>query len=406
MKTAFLLVALCLLAAPDVSIQYFSRTRNLSLSSPDRQNYFVVDPEIWKFARPELSDLRLFDGEVQVPYALVKESGGSSSQESSARVLNLGKVGDHTEFDLDVSSLNEYSRVRLELEAKNFINNARVQGRKAANDRSGTDLGSSTLYDFTPEGLGSNFVLKFPPSSFPFLHVRLAPGISPSQIKSAYVSTFSETKTAWSHAGTCTQTSGPPKQSVFDCTPLQGMIIERLAFELPRNVTNFNRTVIVSGDKGLELERGSISRVRVNRAGQTVVSEDLNIDLHPEFTSQIRISIENGDDAPLPIQQLRPLAVERRVYFDPKGKSVLQLYYGDPKVGPPSYDYEKFFQRTPESGTAQLGPGEANAQFTGRPDDRPWSERHQGILWAAMVLAAASLGGLALRGLKTSSSAV
>jgi hypothetical protein len=143
----------------------------------------------------------------------------------------------------------------------------------------------------------------------------------------------------------------------------------------------------------------------VNRAGQTVVSEDLNIDLHPEFTSQIRISVENGDDAPLPIQQLRPLAVERRVYFDPKGKSILQLYYGDPKLGPPSYDYEKFFQRSPDAGIAQLGPPEANAQFTGRPDDRPWSERHQAVLWAAMVLAVALLGGLALRGLKTDSSA-
>ena len=405
MKTALLLIALFLAAASDSSMRYFTRTRGVNVSSPDRKTYFVVDPEIWKFARPDLADLRLFDGQVQVPYALVKESGGSSSQESSARVLNLGKVGDHTEFDLDVSGLNEYSRVRLELEAKNFIINARVQGRKTANDRSGTDLGSSTLYDFTAEGLGSNFVLKFPASSFPFIHVRLAPGISPSQIKSAYVSTFSETKTPWSQAGTCAQASGGPKQSVFNCTPMEGMTIERLTFELPANATNFNRTVIVSGDKGLELERGSISRVRVNRAGQTVVSEDLNIDLHPEFTSQIRISIENGDDAPLPIQQLRPLAVERRVYFDPKGKSVLQLYYGDPKLGPPSYDYQKFLQRSPDAGIAELGPAGANAQFTGRPDDRPWSERHQGVLWAAMVLAVALLGGLALRGLKTDSSA-
>ncbi len=405
MRTAFLLIALCVAAASDVSTQYFSHTRNLNVRSPDQQNYFIVDPEIWKFARHDLTDLRLFDGQTQIPYAQVKENGGSSSRESSARVLNLGKSGDHTEFDLDVSGLNEYSRVRLVLEGKNFINNAHIQGRKAANDRSGTELGGSTLYDFTAEGLGSNFVLKFPSSSFPFLHVRLAPGINPSQIKSAYASTFSETKASWSQAGTCTQVSGGPKHSAFHCTPLQGMTIERLAFELPPNVTNFNRTVTFAMDTGLEFESGSISRVRVNRAGQTVVSEDLNIDLHPQFTSQIRISVENGDDAPLPIQQVRPLAVERRVYFDPKGKSVLQLYYGDSKLGPPSYDYEKLFQRSPDAAIAQLGPAEANRQFTGRPDDRPWSERHQGVLWAAMVLAVALLGGLALRGLKASSSA-
>src|SRR2546427_5206025 len=166
----------------EAAIPYFSRVRNVTASSPEPQNYFVVDADIWKFARPDLVDLRLYDGQAQVPYALIEQSGGSSNQERSASVLNLGKVGDHTEFDLDVRSLNQYSRVRLALDAKNFINKARAQGRHAPDDRVGTDLGSSTLYDFTAEGLGSNFVLKLPLASFPYLHVRLAPGISPGQI--------------------------------------------------------------------------------------------------------------------------------------------------------------------------------------------------------------------------------
>jgi hypothetical protein len=177
------------------------------------------------------------------------------------------------------------------------------------------------------------------------------------------------------------------------------MPLERLAFDLPANVVNFNRTVVVSDEKGNELERGSISRVRMNRAGQIVISEDLAIDLYHHRKEQIRITIENGDDAPLPVQQLRPLSIERRVYFDPKGKLALQLYYGDPKLGAPSYDYGKFFQSSPDVGVAQLGPAEANPQFKGRPDDRPWSERHNGILWIAMLVAVALLGGLALRGL-------
>jgi hypothetical protein len=399
MRAAALLLSLLVAGGYQVSIPYFSRTRNVAVQAPDRQSYFVVDPDIWKFARPDLSDLRLYDGQAQVPYALIEQSGGSSSQESPARILNLGKVGDHTEFDLDVRGLNEYGRVHLELDAKNFINNAHVEGRNAPNDRNGTALGSSTLYDLTAEGLGSNFVLKFPPSSFRYVHLRLAPGLSPSQIKGAYVSNFSETKAAWSQAGNCTLASGDPKQSVFDCSLSAGMPVERLAFDLPATAVNFNRTVVVSDEKGNELERGSISRVRMNRAGQIVISEDLAIDLYHHRKEQIRITIENGDDAPLPVQQLRPLSVERRVYFEPKGKSALQLYYGDPKLAAPSYDYGKFFQPSPDVGVAQLGPAEANPQFKGRPDDRPWSERHNGILWIAMLVAVALLGGLALRGL-------
>ena len=154
---------------------------------------------------------------------------------------------------------------------------------------------------------------------------------------------------------------------------------------------------------GVEFQRGSVSRVRVNRAGQTVTSEDLDIDIYPQAAKQITIRVENGDDPALPIAQVRALSVERRLCFDPRGKTSLQLYYGDAKLEAPSYDYAKFFQQAPDAVAAQLGAAEANAQFTGRPDERPWSERHGYVLWIAMLLAVIVLGGLALRGLKGTS---
>jgi hypothetical protein len=365
----------------------------------------LIDPDTWKSSRNDLADIRIYDGQSQVPYALIKQSGGSSNQETPARILNLGTVGDHTEFDLDVSGIKEYERVRLEIDAKNFINGTQVQGRTTPNDRAGRNLGSSTLYDFSNEGLGSNFTLKFPTSSFPYLHVRLSTGILPKQIKRAFVSTFSETKAAWISAGECKPADGRPKETVFECALLENVPLERIAFEVPASTVNFNRAVIVSDENENELDRGSVSRVRLNRAGQSVVSEDLMIDLYPRTAKRLKVAIQNGDDRPLPIESVRPLSFERRIYFDPNGKTNLQLYYGDPKLGPPAYDYAKFFQQSPNAATAQLGEPEANPQFTGRPDDRPWSERHQTVLWAAMIAAVAVLGALALRGIKGSSAA-
>jgi len=397
MKSTLLIVAI-LAAVYEPSIQYFARTRTVNMAAPNRQNYLVVDPDIWKFSRPDLSDLRLYDGQLQVPYALVTQAGASSNEESAARILNLGKVGDHTEFDLDVRSLNEYGRIRLQLDLKNFINSARIQGRRDLNDRAGTDLGSSTLYDFTAESLGSNSVLKFPQSSFPYLHVRLAPGISANQVKGAYVSNFSETKTTWISAGSCTPGPAAPKQSVFNCAIVQGVPVERLTFDLPASAVNFNRAVSVSGESGTQA--GSISRVRINRAGQSVVSEQVSVDLYSRRANQLKVVVENGDDSPLPIQELKPLSIERRLYFDPKGKTQLQLYYGDLKVAAPTYDYQKFFQPAADAAVAQVNTAAANPQFAGRPDDRPWSERHNSLLWIAMVVAVAILGALALRGLR------
>jgi hypothetical protein len=349
--------------------------------------------------------VRLYDGQSQVPYVVHKQSGGSTTQESEAKVLNLGAVAGQTEFDVDTRGFEEYDRVRLELDAKNFINSAQVEGRHAVNDRAGAKLGASTLYDFTEEGLGSNFVLKFPSASFPYLHVRLAPGIRPDQVKGAYLSSFSETKAAWTNSGQCSPATGTPKQTIYQCSIAEGMPVERIAFVVPAATANFNRTVVLSDEHGVEFQSGSISRVRMNRGGQTVTSEDLSLEIYSRTMQQIKITIENGDDPPLPIQQVQPLSIERRLYFDPKGKTLLHFYYGDPKLDPPTYDYAKFFQQAPDPALAQLGTPQANPEFTARPDDRPWSERHSYVLWAAMLLAVLVLGGLALRGLKRASSA-
>ena len=403
MKTFLIIVASVMLAAAgyEAAIPYFSQSRSISVSAPDKQNYVALDADVFAHARSDLTDVRIFDDQAQVPYVLIRQSGGSSTQESQAKILNLGSVGGRTEFDIDTSGFDEYDRVRLQLDATNFINNAQIEGRRTPNDKSGTKLGTSTLYDFTKEGLGSNFTLKFPTASFAYVHVRLAPGIQSDQVKTAYLSSFSETKAAWTNAGQCNPASGQPKQTVYQCTIASGMPVERVSFTIPTSSVNFNRTVVLSDGHGGEFQHSAISRVRMNRGGQTVTSEDVDIDLYPHSESQISIAVENGDDPPLPIESVRPLSVQRRLYFDPKGKSSLQLYYGDLKLEAPNYDYAKFFQQSADAAVAQLGPAKANAQFTGRPDDRPWSERHTLVLWIAMVVAVFILGALAIKGLKS-----
>ena len=397
-------IVLLLLAIPsfasDAAIAYFTRARSVTISRADGQNYVIVDADVWRYARPDLADLRLYDGSSMVPHALTTRSGGVSSQETAAKILNLGSVAGHTEFDLDVSGATEYDRIRLQLDTKNFINNARIEGRQWLRDRLGPNLGSTTLYDFSDENLGANSVLKFPSASFPFLPVRLAPGLRPNEVKGAFVSNVAETQAAWSQAGSCTASAGPPKESVFSCSIFPGAPIERISFRLPESAVNFNRTVLVSDEKG-EFTRGTITRVRLNRAVQSVTSQNLSLDLFVQPHQVIKVAMENGDDAPLPVQGVDLLSFERRIYFDPRGNSALRLYYGDSKLEAASYDYQKLFQESPDAALAQLGPAEANAQFTGRPDDRPWSERHTALLWVAMLIAVVVLGALALRGLKS-----
>jgi len=388
-------------AAPtEPAIPYFTNVRSVQIPQPDRQNYLVVDREIWSHARPDLADLRLYDGEAQVQYVLSEQNGGVSTEEQETKILNLGSIAGHTEFDIDVDTIAEYDRVRLRLDAKDFVATASVAGTNMLGQGATTELGSSTLYDFTREALGSNSVLKLPPSSFRYLHIKLSPGIRPQQVKDATVSNLHEKRASWVSVGSCAAPEQKDRVTVITCDVAEKMPLNRILFQVESSQVNFRRGVSVTDAKGGQIGGGEISRVRINRRGTLVTSEDLAIRVFSKSCSQIMLTLDNGDNPPLSLTGTQPLSVEHRVYFDPQGKTTLELYYGDEKLSAPIYDYARFFHPDESAPQAQLDPGAHNETYSGRPDARPWSERHQGVLWVAMLLAVAALAAVAVRGLK------
>jgi len=397
---AFLLLAgFASSTAPEAAIPYFSNVRDVQVSQPDRQNYLVVDEEIWGHARPDLADLRLYDGQAQVQYALSEQYGGVSTDQQAARILNLGGIAGHTECDIDVGAITEYDRVRLRLDAKDFVATASVAGANALGQGPTTELGSSTLYNLTREALGSNSVLKLPPSSFRYLHVKLSPGIRPQQIKGATVSNLHEKQAGWTNVGSCAPPEQKPRSTVITCDLPDKVPLNRILFQVAPPQANFRRAVNIVDAKSLQAGSGDISRVRIDRAGMLVTSEDLAVSVFAKPAGRLTITVDNGDNPPLQLTSVQPLSVERRLYFDPQGKTTLKLYYGDDKLSAPVYDYSRFFHLDESAVPAPLGPGAHNDVYAGRPDERPWSERHPAVLWAAMLLALAALTAVAIRGL-------
>jgi hypothetical protein len=386
--------------APEAAIPYFTNVRDVEVSQPDHQNYLVVDEEIWAHARPDLADLRLYDGDVQVQFALSEQYGGVSTEQQEGKILNLGSIAGHTEFDIDVGAITEYDRVHLRLDAKDFVATASVAGLNALGQGPTTELGSSTLYDFTREALGSNSMLKMPPSSFRYLHIKLSPGIHPQQVKGATVSNLHEKQAGWTNVGSCAPPEQELRSTVITCDHPDNVPLNRIWFQVAPAQINFRRGVNLLDGKGSLVSIGDISRVRIDRAGMLVTSEDLGVNVIVKPAGRLTITVDNGDNPPLQLTSVQPLSVERRVYFDPQGKTTLKLYYGDEKLSAPVYDYARFFHLDESAVQAPLGPGAHNDAYTARPDKGPWSERHPAVLWAAMLLALAALTAVAIRGLK------
>ncbi len=92
--------------------------------------------------------------------------------------------------------------------------------------------------------------------------------------------------------------------------------------------------------------------------------------------------------------------LERSLCFDAEANSSYVLFYGDPALSSPSYDYAKLF--TPQANATQVsaGPEQLNAAYQPRPDTRPFTEKHPALLWVALAAVISLLGLIALRSMK------
>ena len=124
----------------------------------------------------------------------------------------------------------------------------------------------------------------------------------------------------------------------------------------------------------------------------------------PEWTSQPpakwTITIENGDDIPLTLQSVRLEMLQRNLCFEAATNADYTLFYGDPALSAPRYDYATLFTRQADAAEATLGLEQLNPAYQSRPDERPFTEKHPALLWVTLVGVIALLGGIALRSAK------
>jgi hypothetical protein len=382
------------------AISYFHYQRQLQPLDSTGQAYTVVDEAIWQHARPDLSDLRIYSTDKEIPYRLTIEQGSSETEQRQCRVLQPGTVGGKTQFLLDMSAVTEYDRIELNLRARNFVAHARVEGQDDPHGANWTVLGTTTLYDLSDERLGRNFTLKIPLTTYKYLRVTVDKPVNPSDVESGTAGITRAQKAVWRDLGSEPKQFQQGKDTILTFSLPGEVPVERAVISVDPAQQNFLRKVEVQGDNGQEFGSGEIRRVHMERNGQKIDTEQTSLDLRGNIQGALKIIIHNGDDMPLKIMGARLQQYERRIYFDADAGIQPKLYYGDAQLDAPIYDYAKLFQKNVNAEQKQLGAEEVNTAFTGRPDDRPWSERHPAVLWLAIIAAVLILGGVALRSMK------
>ena len=411
MKITAILLAAVIVAGP--AIPYFKYQRPVQVE-PNGQRFLAVDEQIWKNARPDLGDLRLYSGQQELPYALLVERGSRENDNKDVSVLQQSLISGKTQFLIDMTGVAEYDHINLKLMAKNFVAHARVEGQEDLHGKNWALLGESILYDLSKENLGKNSVLRLPLSTYKYLRVTIDGPVKPADIVGASSEFRQEQKAVWRDVGGAPTVAEMPmsaarndssrrsgKATVLTFAVPQKVPVDRVTLEIDPAQPNFRRSVQITSDKDDYVGAGEIDRVHMVRSDQKIDSDNYDVMFSAVGHKTIKVIIDNGDDPPLKIKSARLQQLEHRLYFDAPASSHLALYYGDEKLDPPVYDYAKLFLLAKDAAPAQLGAEQANAAFTGRPDERPWTEKHPAVLWIAIVAAVLILGAIALRSMKT-----
>jgi len=376
-----------------------------SVSGAD-QACAVLDSDVFAHAAPALRDLRLFADGHEVPYATTVSEPATPEAEP-ARVLNLATQGNSVVFDL-VMPGHPYTEIELNLAAKDFLAVAKVSA-------SSEEIGSYTIFDLTSQHLGRNTTLHLQESTFPVLHVELMPissqenphALSTGSVRGATIPPSREEQTLYTTVASSTDFTQQGRRTMTTIALPPQVPVERVRFQMQtgKNV-NFARTVRVTARASEEGSRsesatGEILRVKIARGGREIEDENLTIPFtigaNLQAPATVEISVENGDDQPLPLAAVNLEMRQRKLCWQASGASSPVLYYGDKTLSAPVYDYARIFPVSGRQAEATIRAEEVNALFHQTHAKRPLTDRYPQLLWLALIGVVGTLGLIALR---------
>jgi hypothetical protein len=408
LRGALLLLALAA-AAPE--IRYFRYEGPLAAPAARAgQTCVAVDAGTFAHAAPGLADLRLYRDGAETPYVVLEAM--PVEQQPRIAPLNLGKRHGQTTFEAAMPE-GQYSDVNLEVTAKNFIATVAVTGSQTEGGSEGTELGLFTIFDLRGQKLGWSTVLHLPESDFRYLYFAIAGPVKPEDVAGLSVERVSATQTYVTVADTNQVTQKGHATTIQFKVPAH-VPVERVEFVAGAAPANFSRDVTVKVEPVVDAKRttdaeplapvessGNLLRLHATRDGHRIDEEHLAVDAPwVEFGgagSTWTITIDNGDDAPLALTDVRLEMAERKLCFDAAAGAQYTLFFGDPALSAPRYDYATLFVPEADAAQAVLGAEKENPEYRARPDGRPFTERHPALLWVALILVVVVLGMVALK---------
>lgn len=364
----------------------------------------VVPLPVMDKARADLADLRLYDSaNREIPYAIRIRRDVDEKREITARLFNHSIVGAATsEVSVDLGeNSGEHNEVEIETAGTNFRRQVEVEGSDSGREWRTLNR-DGVIFSFASQNnvVESNRV-DYPTSRYRYLRVRVlrdqitddeAPQISQVRVMMAVrehgrlstwnvpVPSYQLLRNQGAHASAWTIDLGA--RAACDRLKLE---IEEHSFSRPFQVESIddpqNVRLIASGDL-------------TRHAGDDVQKPLVIFFNEEQNVRKVRLQITDYSNPTLNIMSIEAGAPARQLVFELKQSPALplRLFFGNPNVTAPHYDFEKelWSKLSSEPIHSTIGDVIANPEY--KPEPLPFTER---VPWLIYVVLAASSIALA-----------
>jgi hypothetical protein len=394
MRLIAVVAAALAVAAADVDETQFRYERPLTApaGAPVR---FEPDARMYGHTRADFPDLRILDADgEQVPWR--PEPKPAAVPQQSVPLVARGRRDGTVTVVLDRGPVRPViDRIELTVPDRVFVGEVAVQGSNTGAEGSYARLSTTPIYSVRGAVAARSTTAVFPATDFRYLLVQ-ATGVS--QISGASVSRDPERPPlepveAQTRRRERERTTVVRLDLGFANVPVDSL---RLRTRTPRYVRQMTVEGSNDGRRFTPLGSGQIARFP---------GVDLSTVAVFARHRHLRVTIQNGDDAPLAALTVTPEAQPRPLLLAGGHRPPFRLLYGGATVAAPAYDFAQLppaatgFERA-RAGT--LGSERANELFEApvTADTRTFFERYDRLIDGALVLAVfvvAAGGLLALR---------
>lgn len=385
--------ASCLLYA-DFDVQRWQFQRPIQVRSAAPVAMFTVDQGVYRSSTARLQDLRIVQNGAEIPYELQVLAGTQEETELATAILDKTvnpRAG--LQAVLDLSGHAQHNRLRLSTGQKNFKEKVKVE---TSDDRRNWALvrDDGFIFDISQQDRhASNLAIEYALSTRRYVRLTIPGWKRPDDLQAAWLTHHKETSAVRDLGPTLTPIVSQDRKlqttSLSFDIGFEGMPYDRL--ELAVNSGMFFRNAEVSassdGKQWLFAGNGVVSR--------TAERSQLSVPIAEQWNRYIRLTVFNGDDAPLPIDSITISNIRRIVKFPVKGVGLYWLYSGNTVAKAPSYDFARLITSTTATTAVSLGEMKNNLQY--RSPHLPWTDRHPDFLMAVLIVAVVVMGYVTLR---------